>query len=618
MSLNILIINRNEVLCGTLRRFLHSDGHRATSCSGEKTHLQQSLEKRPDLIIIEVEMPELTAIEIVNRLHRDAATRQIPVIIISDFPELELELLHIFDFISKPVDLGRLREDIGILVTGARNRSSAIKFPQLTTDEHLKFHDFLILHCGLHFEKRNIKVLERGLVSRMTALRISSFSAYYDYICKNMEYRQELQKLLQLLTVGETFFFRYNAHFDAFIQTVLPQIISSARKKIRIWSAGCSTGEEPYSLAMAIMETIPHWETLDIKIIATDINNRSLSRAREGVYNAWKVRVTEKNYLTKYFKRIGESYVVKNEVKSLVAFSYLNLQATPLSAGETFDVIFCRNVMIYFTTATTKNVVESFSASLKQGGYLFLGHSETLANVSSKFERHLHEGGFYYRKKAELPQIPVVAPVKSVTNPKVVRPPTPAASAVAVSPAPSVSKQMLDPDLLFDRGASLLHQGKLTEASATFEKLLLIKPDHAGAILNVGQIHLFSGRIDNALDCCNRAIVLDDLLQDSYFLRGLLYEMREKEREALDEYRKAILLKMDFVMPHYQLGKLCFRSGDHKTGLRELKNSLKILEKVQREAIIPFSGGLSREVFIGQLRDEIQRVEAVITEESAS
>jgi chemotaxis protein methyltransferase CheR len=133
----------------------------------------------------------------------------------------------------------------------------------------------------------------------------------------------------------------------------------------------------------------------------------------------------------------------------------------------------------------------------------------------------------------------------------------------------------------------------------------------------MGQLHLANGRIDKALECCNRSLALDDLLHDGYYFRGLLYEMCEREREAVDEYRKAILLKMDFVMAHYQLGKLSFRSGDHKTGLRELRNTLNILEKCDREAIVPFSGGLSREVFIGELRNEIQRVEVVIAGESA-
>ncbi len=614
MSLNILIINRDEAVCGKISRFLRSEGHLAVCCSGEQNLLQQALEMHPDLIIAEVVLPDLLAIEIVKKLHRAAATRNIPVIIVSDFPELELELLHLFDFICKPIDLWRLREDINILVSGAKSRSSFIKVPPLTNEEHVKFHDLLIKHCGLHFERRNNRVLERGLASRMTALRMNSFSDYYEYLCKNMERRQELQKLLQHLTVGETFFFRYHAHFEALRRTVLPQLVSSSQQKsVRIWSAGCSTGEEPYSIAMAVMESIPDWKKLDIKIIATDINNRSLSRAREGVYNSWAMRVTEKTYLGKYFKRIGESYVVRDEVKALVEFSYFNLQSTPMPVGETFDIIFCRNVMIYFTTATTRKIVANFTDSLKPGGCLFLGHSETLSQISAKFERHIHDGGFYYQKKASPPGNTPVEAAKPVIPAKTGSPPQTPSSVIA----PFATDHELNPDVLFARGVSFLFKEDFTEATAIFEKLLLLKPDHARALLGMGQILLGSGRIDAALDYCNRALAIDDLLPSGYFLRGLIYEMNERESESFGEYRKATLLKMDFVMPHYQLGKLCFRSGDHKTGLRELRNSLKLLEKSGRESIVPFSRGLSREVFIGQLRDEIQRVEAVMARESA-
>lgn len=609
MSLKILVINQNVELCGTIGRFLRAEGHLASCCGSDQDWLALLLAERPELIIIEVSMPELAAIEIVKQLHRKATTRHIPVIVISDFPDIELELLHVFDCIGKPVDLGRLREDIDLLVSGARNRGAVIKLPSLTGDEHEKFHDFLIRHCGLHFEKRNQRVLERGLQSRITALRLNSFGEYYDYLRKNMETRQELQKLLQLLTVGETFFFRYGAHFTVLARVLLPQLLGTTpKKRLRIWSAGCSTGEEPYSLAMTIMETIPYWRHADIRIIATDINNTSLKRAREGVYSSWKIRVTEKKYLDKYFKRIGDSYVVRDEVKELVEFSYCNLQSTPLPIRETFDVIFCRNVMIYFTTATTRKVVESFAASLNEGGYLFLGHSETLFSISSEFERHVHENAFYYRKKA------VPAEKQTAVSPAATgrRPERPAAVISVPAPAPEIS-----PELLFAKGVSLLHQENFADAAAVFAQLLKRQPDHAGAVLGMGQIHLACNRLDEALSFFNRALQLNDLLPSGYFLRGLFYEMCENESSAVEEYRKAILLQMDFVMPHYQLGKLCFRIGEHKTGLRELKNSLKLLERSGREKIIPFSGGLSREVFIGRLSEEISRVEAAISTEPA-
>lgn len=613
MPLNILIINQSDDLCGMLCRFFTTEGHKPVCVSGDKTATQKALEGRPDLIIIEVSMPELHAIELANRLHSASATKHIPVIVISDFPDLEFELLHLFDFISKPLDLVRLREDINSLSNGKKKRDPAAR-QQLTHDEHQLFHDFLIRHCGLHFERRNIKVLERGLESRMTALRINLFSDYYQYLEKNMERRQELQKLLQFLTVGETFFFRYHAHFEALEKSVLPALTNLPLKKsLRVWSAGCSTGEEPYSIAMAIMESFPDWKKRNISIYATDINSRSLRSAKEGVYNSWKIRVTPKHYLEKYFNRIGESYIVSDEVKSLVDFSYFNLQSPPSLSVEPFDIIFCRNVMIYFTTVTTKKVVEKFTDALSPGGYLFLGHSETLANVSSRFERHIHEGGFYYTKKPELPgqpEKPSVA-LQNSTPQRRARVPEAVGLSRRAAPLPAVKQpDSINPETLFINGLQLLHQENYPAAAEVFRNLLQIKPQHTGAILAGGQIHLAHGRSDEALSCFDKALLLNDLLPEGYFLRGLLFEMGDRVDEAIEEYRKAVLLKIDFIMPHYQLGKLCFRTGDVNASGREFRNSLKLLEKAAREAIIPFSGGLSREVFLEQVRKEIAMVTA--------
>jgi len=621
MNLNILIINQNDELCGMLSRFLVTEGHRATCTPGTIEAVQEATTLRPDLIIIEVAMPELLAIEIVTRLQRSAVLKHVPVIVISDFPDLEFELLHLFDFICKPVDLSRLREDIEALVGGKKRRVLQPSPPHLSHEEHQKFYDYLITHSGLHFERRNIKMLERGLESRMAALRIGSYGDYYGYLTENMEKRQELQKLLQFLTVGETFFFRYHAHFSALMKAVLPELLETG-KSIRLWSAGCSTGEEPYSMAMAVMEAVPDWRNRDIRILATDINNRSLKRAREGVYNTWKIRVTEKRYLERYFTRIGESYVVRDEVKSLVDFAHLNLQTVQASPhplmADGFDVIFCRNVMIYFTTATTRKVVESFAGVLKQGGFLFLGHSETLSNISTRFERHLLDGGFYYRKKV------VTQPVVDKPVPQL--PPVPKECATAVTPrqvpamkpaekqaaAVKTATPAESLESLYEKAVSQMEAENFPEADRLFRQVQELDPLHTGAMIGTALIYANIGMFREALEGCNRALEIDDLLPEAYFLRGLVYEMIDQEKDSFQEYRKAILLRMDFIMPHYQLGKLYFRTGQHKDGTRELKNSMKLLEKVRRESIIPFSGGLSREVFLEQLRQEIQRVDADI------
>jgi chemotaxis protein methyltransferase CheR len=175
---------------------------------------------------------------------------------------------------------------------------------------------------------------------------------------------------------------------------------------------------------------------------------------------------------------------------------------------------------------------------------------------------------------------------------------------------PSKLQSTISAEELFRNGLNLLHQEHYPEAGEIFMDALRIKPEHTGAILALGQIHLVNGRNDDALARCDQALAINDLLPEGYFLRGLLFEMAERIDDAIEEYRKAVLLKIDFVMPHYQLGKLSYRTGDVKTFERELRNCVKLLEKAGREAVIPFSGGLSREVFLEQTRKDMKMVEA--------
>lgn len=606
MALNILIIDENRLLCSMLSGVLKADGH-AVSCI---IHAPRGFEAvrtaKPDLIILEVGKPENVGVELINRLERSPETRHIPVIVVSAYQELQYEILKVFDFLPRPIDIDRLRQDIGVIAAGGKGRPSPST--SLSDTECRLFHDFLALHSGLHFEKRNMKILERGLLNRMSALQMPSYRAYYDYLIRHYEDRQELKKLLQFLTVGETFFFRYRSHFDALLHGMLQEI--KARKnsrKLHIWSAGCSTGEEPYSIAIAVMEALPDWRRWDIRIFATDINNSSLIRAREGIYGRRAVRMLPEEFAERYFDRIGEQLSVKAEVRGLVEFSYLNLQSEFLGGYSPYDIIFCRNVMIYFDTATTRKIVHKLAGCLVPSGYLFLGHAETLSNVSSEFERVSRFNGFYYRKRREPDTIR-----KEFRH----HPSPPQAEPAPIPAADTLLEQHVSdvrhPDELFREAMVLFEAEDFQAASALLSEVLSLDPQHTQALIAFGFILGNNGHFEEALDLCGKALELDDLLADSYFLRGLIFDMNGQTEEAAPEYRKAILLDPNMVMPRYYLGKLCCRSGKEKEGMRELKNSLKKLEK--SNGVIPYSGGLSREVFIDLIRKEMTDPEGLMRE----
>jgi chemotaxis protein methyltransferase CheR len=549
-----------------------------------------------------------------QRLHRDRQTRNIPVVVVADTTDLEYELQHAFDFILKPVDMARMREDIAMLTKGEKKRSASIRIEHLSESDYKLFHDYLVAFSGLHYERRNQKLLERGLLNRMTSLRITSYLDYFDYLIEHHDNRQELQKLLQQLTIGETYFFRYNAHYLTLKRLLNGELAADPKKRVRIWSAGCSTGEEPYSIAMTIMEIFPDWRERDIRVIATDINNRSLRRAREGVYSQWAMRVIDHHYVDRYFRVVDNRFHIRDEVKQLVDFSHLNLQTAnfPVPGGEisNIDVIFCRNVMMYFSLSTIKEIVGKFASSLTANGHFFLGHAETLSHVSSQFERHTSDGGFYYRKRNQQQQASVQREKRVVRErpqlravPRQPEPPKP-----KVEPVVVVSSPPKGTEELFHEAMELFDTENFTAAAKHVEEVLKKEPEHCGAMVLSGFMLANSGNIDEALAICQKVLAINDLLPEAYYLQGLVHDIADQCAEALAEYRKAVLLNMEFLMAHHNLWRLYMRLGKEQQGLRELRTCLKILERTDQEMVVPFSGGLTREVFLEQLRHALANV----------
>ncbi len=616
MPLQILVINEKEAFCNYLSDLLARQGHEVLCIQGVSNAVQESASIRPGLIILEISAAEMGAVEMIDRLQRSPATRPVPIIVISDMPELEFELLNLFDFLPQPLDPLRLAEDIDAIANGLK-QSLPRQIDTLPEDDYQLFFDYLMKESGLHFDRRNLKILQRGLLNRMSALKIGSFREYYDYLMLYQESRQELKKLLPFLTIGETYFFRYHSHFAALSRILTEErsrLKAGEKLKLRLWSAGCSTGEEPYSLAITVMEAIDDWQKMDIRILATDIDNRALKRARDGIYSPWSMRVIEKRHLDRYFEKTGKKYKIRDEVKGLVEFAHHNLLTPGIPGGsgnqDRFDVIFCRNVTIYFTIATTREIIEKLSGCLKPRGYLFLGHAETLNQISSRFERHCYDGGFYYREKAardmvEHPDQPAPAPI---------RPKEPVKGPIYSSPKPIKAIFTLPPPVsrpdtekLFLDARQLFNDEQFTKTVKLLEELLLHEPQHSGALILYGFTLANDGRFDEALEACERALKIDDLLPEAYYLKGLVLEMTDHLLEACQEYRKAILLENDFIMPHYQLSQLYARLGKNKEQLRELNNTMRIVTRMNEHEFIPFSGGLSWKLFMSHLKRELAK-----------
>lgn len=267
------------------------------------------------------------------------------------------------------------------------------------------FRDFIYNHCGIYFHASKKYFLESRLARRLEATAAPSLLVYMGLLKSGPGKSDELLKLLDEITTNETCFFRNPPQLKALENAFLPEVVAAKGKigfrKLRIWSAGSSSGEEAYTMAMILLEKratiLKDWI---IEIVGTDISETVIAQAREGVYNAYAVRNTPDFYRKKYFREEpGGRFVLSPEVKKLVSFSHLNLyEDAKMVFMKSFDFIFCANVLIYFDLASKTKVVQHYYNNLQPYGYFFVGQSESLHGVNDKFKTVHFPGGFAYKK----------------------------------------------------------------------------------------------------------------------------------------------------------------------------------------------------------------------------
>ncbi len=246
------------------------------------------------------------------------------------------------------------------------------------------YRDYIYEQSGISFSDSNRSILESRLKERLRQHQIETPREYFDMLKKD---EGETRNFLDSITTNLTRFFRNQAHYDAFINYVIPDLVeykkaNGLEKKLIFWSAGCSTGEEPYTNAMVLKEYLP--PGYDFTIIASDLSLKSLMKAQMGTYNTNMVRNVPEQYLKKYFTKQGENYTVIDDLKKHIRFDYHNLKYD--SGQRNVDCVFCRNVLIYFDEAAQKNVVDQFWKVMTEHSYLFIGHSESLFGMDTQFK----------------------------------------------------------------------------------------------------------------------------------------------------------------------------------------------------------------------------------------
>ncbi|HXE90305.1 MAG TPA: CheR family methyltransferase [Terriglobales bacterium] len=288
---------------------------------------------------------------------------------------------------------------------------------QLTEAELKLLQTLIYQECGMYFDERRVHFLQDRLQRRLKATQLDTFYHYYRLLTSR-EGKNELGALLENLTVNETSFFRNKPQLDLFHKTILEEMLNRKQERrdftLRIWSAGCSTGQEPYTLAILVADALayyylrnplpfemptpkplipPPWK---VEILASDISYSVLRAGQEGIYPEHQMDAVDYSYRLRYFDKVGDRYAVKKAVKDLVHFDFHNLKTEFLPQRN--DFIFCRNVMIYFDEAEQKRLIDKFYRCLNPYGYLFVGHAESLFGLTDKFRMiHQNNGTCYQR-----------------------------------------------------------------------------------------------------------------------------------------------------------------------------------------------------------------------------
>jgi len=275
----------------------------------------------------------------------------------------------------------------------------------MTDEQFLQLRDFIYEKSGIYFADSKKSLLESRLTYRLKAYNFTDYEKYYYLLKYDPQAGKELRALYDTITTNETSFFRSPPQIEAFAEKALPDVMArrqrSGEKTLRIWSAGCSTGEEAYTLGIVLKEvlkdTLREW---DIRIYASDISEKALRSAKQATYNEYALRSVPAEIRQRYFKAENSQFVVADEIRALVELQFLNfMDSSRMQLMKGFDIIFCRNVLIYFDDAARKKIVSHLYDNINPGGYLFIGHSESLHNITRAFKLVHFPGALGYKKE---------------------------------------------------------------------------------------------------------------------------------------------------------------------------------------------------------------------------
>jgi chemotaxis protein methyltransferase CheR len=452
--------------------------------------------------------------------------------------------------------------------------------------------DLIEERCGLRFADTQRASLAASVDARMERLGVSHQEDYLDRLRGASPHlvEAELRNLLNLVTVTETCFFRDAAQFRLLREHIIPALTASpgGRQSLRIWSAGCSSGEEAYSIAltlddMGFSHVCADWT---VEIIATDLNTKMLDAARRGVYSARAVRNLEGPLLDRYFRRDGNSFHLIDAIRERVTFEFGNLTQTPMPSNGPQDIVFCKNVGIYFRPEVMRRLIGGIHDTLRPGGYLLLGHAESLWQMSEGFELVEHERGFCYRKAdRQTWDEQGSSPARHGFN--------------SARPRETLTER-------YDCCLAAFRAGDWSGAESGLLALIDACPTFVPAHLLLGGVYVHRARYDEAAALAESVLRLTDLEARAHLLLGMIAARRENHEGALKSLRRALYLDDSLALAHFWLGNLYRDRGDVARAAQEYESVVRGWERQTQELTEEFASDLTAEQLVGFCRQFTQ------------
>jgi chemotaxis protein methyltransferase CheR len=467
--------------------------------------------------------------------------------------------------------------------------------------------EYLTAKIGFHFTKKRWNELHPKMAAAMKDFDFEDVGEFIEWLLSSVPTQKQIEILASHLTVGETYFFRERRAFEILEQSILPGLIDARRrtgKRLRLWSAGCSTGEEPYSIAILLDKLIPDLKDWNITILSTDINTGALRKADEGIYSDWSFRDTPPFFKDKYFERVnGNRYLLRPDFRKMVTFSYLNLSEDVYPALQTntnaMDVIFCRNVLMYFAPEHVKRAAERFYRSLVDGGCLIVSPVETSQIHYASFATVRIQDSTFYKKDTrktkpeslsakyiEKEILPYSFPPQKVKRTKSEK-----TSHAAPYSAPGKPKQSVPTPL--EEAEVLYQKGFYREAEERLSMLISNGSSGQEMLVLYAKILANQGKLEDAFHWCEKAVSAEKFNPHLHYLLAIILEEQKKVEEAKASLKKALYIDPDFVLAHFALANISLRGGKIAEAQKHFGNTAEILSKCKPDEILPESEGIT-------------------------